>query len=153
MSYLRFDEKEKEIKYEPYWRIASKNYIFINRDLDKRLHTLPIYEILNKARFAFANNRYYSKKFSSAKNFAMWCRFNINKSDIDFSTLSNRKENMSEHMNAKAAKEFLIDKFLSSLDQAEEKHEKDKTSKGVAAKFGTAIVNSIKKKKEAKIAF
>ena len=50
----------------------------------------------------------------------MWCRFNINKSDIDFSTLTHRrKEN--EHTSAKAAKEFLIEKFLSSLDQAEEK--------------------------------
>lgn len=172
----RFDEKEKQIRYEPYWRIASKNYIFINRDLDKRLHTLPIYEILNKARFAYANNRYYSKKFSSAKNFAMWCRFNINKSDIDFSTLAHHKETkegntFNEHLSAKAAKEFLIEKFLGSLDQAEEKQNPNKdnsesatnnpnntiitngtmsSSKNVAAKFGAAIVNSIKKKKESK---
>lgn len=110
---MRFDETAKRIQYESYWKIAKYNYIFINRDLDKRLQTLPIYEILNKARFAYTNNRYYAKKFSSDKNFAMWCRFDINKSDIDFSTQQYPQDSTGSKT------DFLINKFLSTLDQGE----------------------------------
>ena len=109
---MRFDVNRRLVIYESYWKIANENCIFINRDLDKRLITLPIYETLYRARNAHST-RNMSKKFSSDKNFTMWCRFDINKSDIDFAT---DKGNYS----SKQAKEFLIEKFLDSLSQAKE---------------------------------
>lgn len=111
---MRFDERLKTIVYESYWKIADRYYIFINRDYDKRLYTLPIYEILNKARSSYANRATFSKKFSSDKNFAMWCRFDINKSDLDSATENNWGY-------SKEAKDFIIKRFLDSLDQAEDK--------------------------------
>ena len=111
-------ENEKII-YESYWRIGDKYFIFINREFDKRLCTLPIYEILKRARRAFDKRDVLSKKFSSDKNFAMWCRFDLNKTDIDMSTDQYGKD----------AKEFLLERFLNSLDQAEEKDVKNDDDK------------------------
>ncbi|CAF1078189.1 unnamed protein product [Brachionus calyciflorus] len=113
---MRFDVKMGVILYESYWKIAKNNYIFINRDLDKRLMTLPIYETLKKARKAYENQKKYIKLFSSDKNFCTWCRFNINKSDIDFST--DVKNGIK--MTSTEAKEFLLNKFLNSLDLAQD---------------------------------
>ena len=109
---MRFDNKKKAILYESYWRIASENYVFINRDLDKRLLTLPIYETLNRARKAHEKTLEMSKNFVCDKYFAMWCRFDINKSDLEKST-----DNGS--FSPKEAKEFLFEKFFSSFSEAE----------------------------------
>ena len=110
---MRYDAEAKAVVYESYWRIADKNYIFINREFDKRLCTLPIYEILKRARVAHSSKRSLAKLFSSDRNFAMWCRFDINKSDIELST------DKSGYSPSKA-KEFLLQRFINSLDQAEE---------------------------------
>lgn len=112
---MRFDAKKRLVVYESYWKIAKSNYVFINKDLERRLIALPIYETLRKARRAYENQRKYSKMFSCEKNFCTWCRFNINKSDIDFAT---------DAMNgakccSPEAKEFLLDKFLNSLHLAQ----------------------------------
>lgn len=111
---MRFDAKKRAIVYESYWKIAKSHYIFINKDLERRLIALPIYETLKKARKAYENQRKYSRMFSSEKNFCMWCRFNINKSDIDFATDSKDGEKFSSD----ESKDFLLEKFFSSLDLA-----------------------------------
>lgn len=119
---MRFDVGIKSIIYESYWKLACKFFIFINREFDKRLCTLPIYEILKRARKAFENKSLFVKKFSSDKNFAMWCRFDLNKSDIDIGTEQNGHSSVE-------AKNFVLDRFLNSLDQAEEKVSIGKNSK------------------------
>jgi len=114
---MRYDFEKKNIIYESYWRIANKNFIFINREYDKRWLVLPIYEILKRARVAHENKMVLNKAFSSGKNFVLWCRFGINKSELDMSTELNE-------YSSKDAKDFLMNLFLNSLDQAEEKVEK-----------------------------
>jgi hypothetical protein len=110
---MRFDVETKSIIYESYWRIADKNFVFINREYDKRWRTLPIYEMLKRARVAHENKKRFKKKFSSDKNFVLWCRFSINKSELDVSTEFNE-------YSFSDAKDFLMNRFLNSLDQAEE---------------------------------
>jgi len=127
---MRFDVETKSIIYESYWRIADKNFVFINREYDKRWRTLPIYEILKRARVAHENKKRFKKKFSSDKNFVLWCRFSINKSELDCSTEFNE-------YSFNDAKDFLLNRFLNSLDQAEE----------------TAIVQSQKKPVKYKLTF
>lgn len=118
---MRHDTKRKQIIYESYWKIANEMYIFINKDLDKRLTTLPIYETLYRARNAHMYNKRFNKKFSSDKNFAMWCRFDINKSDIDFATDNG-------NYSSTAAKGFIIQRFLERIDEAEEFNSKPKST-------------------------
>lgn len=108
---MRYNVKKRTIVYESYWKIAKSNYVYINKDLERRLIVLPIYETLKKARRAYENQRKYSKLFSSEKNFCMWCKFNINKSDIDFAT--NSKDG--KQFCSANSKEFLINKFLNSI--------------------------------------
>lgn len=115
---MRFDIKLKTIVYESYWKIAQKNFVFINRDLDKRLMTLPIYETLDKARNAYSNKQKQSEVFSSDRNFALWCRFDVNRSDIDFATDFSKGN---DTYSAKDAKEFLLNKFLNSFEQKKSK--------------------------------
>ena len=114
---MRFDNIKKLIIYESYWKIANENYVYINRDLDKRLLTLPIYETLDRARDAHANNLTMSKNFFSDKYFAMWCRFDINKSDIEVATDNG-------NYSSTAAKEFLFEKFFQSIIDFEEYFER-----------------------------
>ncbi len=59
------------------------------------------------------------KKFSSDKNFTMWCRFDINKSDVDFATDQGK-------YSSKFAKEFLLEKFFTSLEAKALESKKDK---------------------------
>lgn len=125
---MRFDIKEnnkKQIVYESYWKVANENNIYINKDLDKRLTTLPIYETLYRARNAHTNNKKFNKKFSSDKNFALWCRFDINKSDIEFATDKG-------YYSSSLAKVFLIEKFMDRLGEAKEL--KTKTDKNIKKK-------------------
>lgn len=110
---MRRDNQRKLIIYESYWKIANEHYIYINKDLDKRLTTLPIYETLYRARNA-QRNRKMGKRFSSDQNFAMWCRFDVNRSEIDVATDSGS-------YSAREAKVFLIDRFIERLDEAKEK--------------------------------
>lgn len=113
---MRFDNKRKLVVYESYWKIANDYYIYINRDLDKKLLTLPIYEILKRARRAHAKststnvNVTPKTTFSSDKNFATWCRFDINKSDIELATDKGK-------YSSKLAKDFLLKKFFLSLEK------------------------------------
>lgn len=118
---MRLDINKNKIIYESYWKIANGNYIFVNKDLDRKLITLPIYETLYRARKAHKSKKTV-KKFSSDKNFAMWCRFNINRSDIEFATDNGK---YSSH----SAREFIIQKFFASLELAEEHELKLDTSK------------------------
>jgi hypothetical protein len=113
---MRFDNKRKLVVYESYWKIANEYYIFINRDLDKKFIVLPIYEILKRARHAHANSGVtsMSKLFSSDRNFAMWCRFDINKSDIELATDNGK-------YSAKLAKEFLFKRFFESIESYRKK--------------------------------
>jgi hypothetical protein len=124
---MRFDTKSNTIVYESYWKIAKTYYIFINRDLDRRFFTLPIYEILNKARDAYANRKFFHKIFSSDRNFVLWCRFDVNKSDIESATLSQSNEleslielNEEKENNLDTSKSYVLLKFLNSLDQGED---------------------------------
>ena len=119
---MRLDSVKKQIVYESYWKIANENYVYINKELDKKLKTLPIYETLYRARNANSNKKMF-KKFSSDRNFAMWCRFDINKSDIDTATNS-------EQYSSAEAKIWLIEKFIESLDHVNEPQLKvEKTDK------------------------
>ena len=111
---MRFDAETKSVIYESYWHIADKNFIFINREYDKRWLVFPIYEILKRARVAHEKKIILRKLFSSDKNFVFWCRFGINTSELDVSTEPN------DH-SYKDAKEFLMDRFFNSFVQAEEK--------------------------------
>ena len=104
---IRYCAETHSIVSEPYWRIATKYLIYINKDMDKRLFTLPIFEVLNRARRAFTNTEFYAKFFSSDRNFATWCRFDINKSDIEFAI----------HVdNHTQSKEFVMRRFMSSIE-------------------------------------
>ncbi len=109
---MRRDNTKKQIVYESYWKVANENYIYINKDLDKKLKTLPIYETLYRARRAHKKKQ-MTKQFSSDKNFAMWCRFDVNKSDIEMATEY-------ENYSVKGAKIFVISKFLERLNEAKE---------------------------------
>jgi hypothetical protein len=109
---VRYSAETRSIINEPYWRIATKYLIYINKDLDKRLFTLPVYEVVNRARRAHTNSEYYSRFFCSDRNFVTWCRFDINKSDIEFAI---KIDSFTE------AKEYLMRKFLSSIEIEENK--------------------------------
>lgn len=129
---MRLDQVKKQIVYESYWKIANENYIFINKELDKKLTTLPIYETLYRARNANTNKKMV-KKFSSGRNFAMWCRFDINRSDIDLATNS-------DQYNSTQAKFWLIDKFIESLDMAKELQPKSDKKKKRDVKTKSSVV-------------
>ena len=137
---MRLDLNKKKIIYESYWKIANGNYIFVNKDLDRKLITLPIYETLYRARKAHKSKKTVNK-FSSDKNFAMWCRFNINRSDIEFATDNGK-------YSSRLAKEFIIEKFLASLDLAEEHELRDKSKE---TKARSKLAKSEKKKNSSKI--
>lgn len=129
---MRLDQVKKQIVYESYWKVANENYIYINKELDKRLTTLPIYETLYRARNA-NNNKKMAKKFSSDRNFAMWCRFDINRSDIDLAT------NSAEY-NSADAKFWLIGKFMESLSLGEKLEPKtDRKKKRDKAKSSSVV--------------
>ncbi len=115
---MRRDNARKLIVYESYWKVANDHYIYINKELDKKLTTLPIYETLYRARRAHKARR-MAGKFSSDQNFAMWCRFDVNKSEIDVATNN-------ENYSAKTAKIFLFERFIERMHEAKEV---DKTGK------------------------
>lgn len=104
---IRYCSNTKSIVSEPYWRIAIKNLIYINKDMDKRLCALPAKEVVSRAHRACSNTETYSKFFSSDKNFVTWCRFDINKSDIEFCV---KMDNYSQ------SKEYLMRRFLTSIE-------------------------------------
>lgn len=133
---MRLDQVKKQIVYESYWKIANENFIFINKELDKKLTTLPIYETLYRARNANTNKKMV-KKFSSGRNFAMWCRFDINRTDIDLATNS-------DQYNSTEAKFWLIYKFIDSLDLAKELQPKSDKKKKRDVNTKSSVVVSDK---------
>jgi hypothetical protein len=103
---IRFCKDLGTIVYESYWRIATRYLIYINKDLDKRLYNLATNYVLNRARKAYSNRDFYSKLFSCDRNFVTWCKFDINKSDIEFAIMN---------VNFTKSKEFILEKFMNSL--------------------------------------
>ncbi len=69
---MRYCGQTKSVVCESYWRLAYRFYIYVNRELDKKFITLPIYEILKRARNVHTNNATMARLFNSDKNFAFW---------------------------------------------------------------------------------
>jgi hypothetical protein len=114
---MRFDRYMRRIVYESYWNIANRYYLTADPDLDHNYFSLPVAEILNRAYYAYQYAYYMNLQFSSDKNFVMWCRYNINKSDIEFSTESS----------SVTSKQLIIKRFCESIQQTAAANRKKKS--------------------------
>lgn len=104
---VRFDKYLRKIICEQFWTIGNQYFMNSDCDLDNNYYRLPVQEILNRAYYAYHNKHLMRGAFSSDKNFVMWCRYNINKSDIEFST---------DNGNTVNAKFSIINRFLQSIE-------------------------------------
>jgi hypothetical protein len=97
------------IVIESVFNLTKQVFLSINKDFERTFYQLPIRLTLNRAFNALKHRQTMSNQFSTDKNFVMWCKFDINKSDIDFSTNNNR-------LTSAEIKYMTIQKFLSSVD-------------------------------------
>ena len=107
---IRFDKFTCQILIEEYWKLAKYFYMSCNIDLDRNYFCLPSHSVLDRARYALKNNEALRNYFSSDKNFVMWCRYDINKSDVEFSTNMNQCPQ-------EASKYIMISRFLDCVEK------------------------------------
>jgi hypothetical protein len=134
---IHFDKNTCQIVIDQYWNLAKHFYMSCNIDLDRNYFCLPSHSVIDRARYALKNNQAMRIYFSSDKNFVMWytfydlvyltnklyflrCRYDINKSDVEFSTNMNKCPQ-------EASKYMMITRFLDCV----EKHNNELVDKSV----------------------
>jgi hypothetical protein len=107
---IRFDKQTGMIVSEAYWNLANYFYMTRSVDTDRNYYCLHVQLVVNRAHYALQNNYVMKNLFSSDKNFVMWCRYDINKSDVEFSTNMNKCP-------TEANKFIMITRFLECVEK------------------------------------
>jgi hypothetical protein len=126
--------KASTIVTETFQNLAKEVFLSINKDFERNFYQLPDMLTINRALYALKHRHTIASQFSTDKNFVMWCKFDINKSDIDFSTNNNR-------LTSVEIKYMTIHKFLNSIDTSKLCETCDESTPSLASGNATVTVS------------